>query len=137
LHPSRKDFFEFELEPNPEILICKNDLEDKDFEVRLISLGNIKIKKLNGNYEGELSKEQSLEYAREKNLKFIQWLPSNKKIKCKIITPSKINKNKLIEGYCEAEVSKLKINTVIQFLRFGFVKLDKKNDEYLFYYLHD
>jgi glutamyl-tRNA synthetase len=137
LHPSRKDFFEFELEPNPEILICKNDLEGNEFEVRLISLGNFKIKKLNGNFEGELLKDHSLEYARERNLKFIQWVPSSKKIKCKIITPSKVNKNKLIEGYCEAEVSKLKVNTVIQFLRFGFVKLDKKDDEYLFYYLHD
>jgi len=134
LHPSRKDFFEFELEPNPEILICKNDL---DSEVRLINLGNIKIKKINGNYIGEFSEDQSLEYAKEK-LKFIQWVPSNRKVKCKIKVPSIINKNQLIEGYAEPEISKLKINTIIQFVRFGFVKLDEiKDNECIFYYLHD
>jgi glutamyl-tRNA synthetase len=56
--------------------------------------------------------------------KFIHWLPANEKnINVEIRMPN----NKIIKGLGEPKLSDLKIGTIIQFERFGFVRLYKKN----------
>jgi len=136
LHPTFKKIFEYELKPkNGKIIvyITKDDLKD---EVRLIELGNFKIKKINGNYEADLLEDQSLEYAKKNNLKFIQWVPDDYKIECEIITPSYINRNKKIEGYVEREI--LNINeSRFQFVRFGFVNRVKIQEKVICYFMHE
>jgi glutamyl-tRNA synthetase len=56
--------------------------------------------------------------------KFIHWLPANgKNINVEIKMPN----NKVIRGLGEPKLSDLKVGTIIQFERFGFVRLYKKN----------
>ncbi|MAH46618.1 glutamate--tRNA ligase [Candidatus Pacearchaeota archaeon] len=57
------------------------------------------------------------------DVKFIQWLPAdagNVKVSVRMAD------NSVVEGLGEAELKKLKVGDVVQFERFGFVKLYKK-----------
>ena len=67
--------------------------------------------------------------------KFIQWLPANAdNIPTEIIMPD----GKIIKGLGEPELAKLKIGTTIQFERFGFVALHKKeNNKLEFWFAHN
>ncbi len=69
----------------------------------------------------------------QKTPKIIQWVSENK-LNAKILIPKDIflengefNKESLqiIEGYCESDCKNLKEGEIVQFERFGFVRLDK------------
>ncbi|MCH8004274.1 MAG: glutamate--tRNA ligase [Nanoarchaeota archaeon] len=64
----------------------------------------------------------------------IHWLPKQKDlVKTEILMPDK----RLIKGIAEQMVKKLKENDVIQFVRFGFCRLDKKEKNKLgFWFTH-
>ena len=71
----------------------------------------------------------------KKNGDFIMhWLPKQKDlIKTEVLMPDK----KLIKGIAEHLVMNLKENDVIQFTRFGFCRLDKKEKNKLsFWFTH-
>ncbi len=78
----------------------------------------------------------SLEYKKYKKNGdlIIHWLPKQKDlVKVEILMPDK----KLIKGLAEPMVKKLKENDVIQFTRFGFCRLDKKEKNKLgFWFAH-
>ena len=42
----------------------------------------------------------------------------------------------ILKGIAESNIKKLKLNEIIQFERFGFVKLEKKGNEYNFVFCH-
>jgi len=140
LHPSRNDFFYFELNPKDgfiNVYLSASDLQE-DFEVRLIELGNFRIKKTGDYYIGEALDDQSLEYAREKKLKLIQWVGEDFCLDCIVKVPSYIFKKKLLEGKVEKQIEKLKPNTFLQFVRNFFVKFHAiEKGIAIFYYLHD
>jgi glutamyl-tRNA synthetase, archaeal and eukaryotic family len=140
LHPSRNEYFELKLKPSNsfiKIYVCKNDLENVK-EVRLIEIGNVKIMNENGKIFAKFIDDQSIEYARKNSLNFIQWVYDEFKVNALVKCPSSLSKDKKIFGYAEKEVMNLKIGTLIQFLRFGFVKLDEiLSNEILFYYTHN
>jgi len=64
----------------------------------------------------------------------MHWLPKQKDlVKTEVLMPDK----KLIKGVAEPLVKKLKENEVIQFTRFGFCRLDKKEkDKLSFWFTH-
>ncbi|HLI46353.1 MAG TPA: glutamate--tRNA ligase [Geobacterales bacterium] len=140
LHPSRNDFFEFELSPKNgyvDIFLDSRDIQD-NFEVRLIELGNFRITRRENFYEGILLGDQSLEYAREKKLRLIQWVSEDHSINAVVKVPSYIFGKKNIYGKVEDHVKNLKPNTFIQFVRNFFVKFHGiDNKDAIFYYLHD
>ena len=78
----------------------------------------------------------SLEYKKyKKNGHLIlHWLPKQKDlVKAEVLMPDK----KLNKGLAEPMVKKLKENDIIQFTRFGFCRLDKKEKNILrFWYTH-
>jgi glutamyl-tRNA synthetase len=102
-------------------------------EFRLMGLTNIKVTSFK---EKEIIAENignDLEYAKNKGLPIIQWVPINNNIKIKMIMPEQI-----IHGLGEPLLSNITINTPVQFYRFGFARLDSIIDNTLvFYYSHD
>lgn len=78
----------------------------------------------------------SLEYEkyRKKGSAIIHWLPYSKDlVNVEILMPD----TKIIKGLAESSVKKLKVNSVIQFERFAFCRLDKKKkNKLVFWFSH-
>ena len=99
--------------------------------VRLMGLANIHIFSSEDNYTGIFdSREHSI--AREKGAPFIQWLVEDNSIETIVTMP---DASKSI-GRAELLTSKLDIDEMLQFERFGFVRVDSKIP-LGFYYAHD
>ena len=96
---------------------------------RLKDLYNITVTHKNNNLKGHFAGETLLP-----NTKKIQWVSSNHQ-KLVIEQPSSLfideifQKESLhqIKGYAEEEISNIKDNETVQFERFGFVKLERRN----------
>ncbi len=70
---------------------------------------------------------------KNKGKKIIHWLPVEKLTEVEILMPD----NKAIKGLTENNISKLKVNDVIQFERFGFCRLDSIEDnKFKFWFTH-
>lgn len=79
----------------------------------------------------------SLEYEKYKKSgdKIIHWLPVQKDlVKAEVLMPDK----EIKKGLAEPRVKNLKVGEIVQFARFGFCRLDKKErDKLIFWYTHD
>jgi glutamyl-tRNA synthetase len=74
------------------------------------------------------AKFHSAEYDKELRAKLIHWLPvSEEVVNVQVIMPDGSTR----KGVGEAGLSKLKVGSVVQFERFGFVRLDKIGDSEL------
>ena len=67
------------------------------------------------------------------NANAVHWLPVNKNlIKTKVFMPD----GKYSKGLSEPGIENLRIGETIQFERFGFCRLVKKDSEYEFWFAH-
>jgi len=122
LHPEKEDELK-KIKVGKEFYIQKRDFGWKGKEIRLMHLYNIKL--------GEKSEFTSKE---NKEIPRINWVPVNFAIKTEIIMPD----GSIVSGFAEANVEKLKVDDIIQFERFGFCRLDKKEkDKITFCYAHN
>lgn len=76
----------------------------------------------------------SKEYDQSLNATIIHWLPANKELnKVEVLMPNK----EIRKGLAEKDAVKIKLGEVVQFERFAFCKLDKKEKNKLtFWYTH-
>ena len=99
-------------------------------EIRLIELYNIKISWIDKD-----KKEGIAEYTDDilkENIQKIQWVPEQDSIKYKILKPNKLfigdkfnsNSLEILEGYAESFVTTLQADTMIQFIRLGFCRIE-------------
>lgn len=99
-----------------------------DETLRLKDLYNVKVAKIGEEIAGAYAGEEMIVG------KKLQWVDANGCIKCKVLVPGdllvdeKYNEKSMgvDEGLCEAECSKLEVGDIVQFERYGFVRLDKK-----------
>ena len=77
----------------------------------------------------------SRELDQKLNAKLIHWLPLSKElVDVEIVMPDKT----IVKGLTERDAKKIKVNEVVQFVRFGFLRLDSKNKNKLtFWYSHN
>jgi len=113
-HPKRGSRI-FKLEPVKGYIQVNISAEDqkevgRGTKLRLIDLANIEF----------IGKTKATEIGGEILPKKLQWLPEGKE--CFIRMPD----GTTVKGICDPEVSKLELGTIIQFVRFGFVRLDSK-----------
>lgn len=103
------------------IYICKEDFKKyKNKRVRLLGLFNIELNKTSEFCGNEIVK----------TMPKIQWI-SDKNIKLTIIMP-----NKEIRAIGEPFIKKLKIDDIIQLMRIGFCRIDKKKPKIILYFTH-
>jgi glutamyl-tRNA synthetase len=103
--------------------IAKKDADSAEVgaAIRFMELFNVKIEKTGaGTIEASFANE-SYEEARRTKAKLIHWIPKGEEVDCRILMPDAT----MDEGFAESYCKKLKPNTVIQFERFGFVRLDQ------------
>ncbi len=134
LHPDNLKLGYRTFETNTDFYIASKDYEkipqDKIF--RLMDCMNVSRK-------GDAFHFDSLEYEKYKEegcCMIIHWLPFDEKqiVKAEVLLPD----NEKREGFAEKTISKLKVDDVLQFERFGFVRFDRKvDDKYVFWYTHN
>jgi len=111
-------------------------IEKEDFKKLKDNKINRLMDCLNFRKKGNKFVFDSLEHEKYKKKPGIimHWLPKSKDLaKAEVFMPNK----KRIKGIAEPSVNKLKENDVIQFARFGFCRLDKKEKNKLsFWYTH-
>ena len=64
--------------------------------------------------------------------RLIHWIPQGEEINCQVVMPDASVHN----GFAESACKTLKPNDMIQFERFGFVRIDEASPELKAYYTH-
>ena len=108
---------------------------DIDDEIRLMDLYNIKIIKIDSEQHKKVLIAAAIGEAIKQGIPKIQWvakndiIPYNVMIARELYLGEKYNTNSLeiCKGYAESFVSTLKPDTRIQFVRFGFCRVDDNN----------
>ncbi len=88
------------------------------------------------NFKVEKGKYLFISKALDQSLhaKLIHWLPESKNLaKAEILMPDK----KIIQGFAEPSVQDIDIGGIVQFVRFGFCRLDSKEEVLKFWYTHN
>jgi len=131
LHPEHSNRGLRKLKTKDKFYVTEKDFREfKDGKlIRLMDCLNFSKKKNDFVFD-------SLEYEKYKKSgdKIIHWLPVQKDLaKVEVLMPNK----EIKKGLAEPLVKNLKIGDVVQFTRFGFCRLDKKEkDKLMFWYTH-
>jgi glutamyl-tRNA synthetase len=155
-HPDKpeKGYRQYTITPKGEDKTASFWMTKKDAEtaevgvmVRLMELFNVKIvgftregRKIIGvprNFTKESTLEasfasESYEDVRKTKVQLIHWIPEDEEYPCQVVMPDA----SVSEGFAESACKKLKPNDVIQFERFGFVRIDQVNAKLKAYYAH-
>jgi glutamyl-tRNA synthetase len=128
-HPD-KDMGIREVNVNDTFYISGNDASKlkQGSEVRLIDLYNIKIDRVEGNkISGAFSGEELKE-----NVPKIQWVSKDDAVQMSVMVPRALyigeeynpKSLEIVKGHAESHTSKLKVGDRVQFVRFGFCRID-------------
>ena len=127
LHP---DFLERgyrEIPFNGNVYLVKDDIEENKL-LRLMDAVNIIF-----NNGIPLYHSNDFFEAKRMGAKIIHWIPEHNNLKAEIFMPDA----NIIKGLVEPSCKNLKEGDIVQFERFGFTRLDEKNEDKLtFYYAH-
>ena len=89
---------------------------------------NVELKDDTATYHSE-----TFEEAKEAKARIIHWIPAENTVPVEIVMPDAT----IMKGLAENGVNNLEIGDIIQFERFGFARLDNKEDDKLtFYFAH-
>jgi glutamyl-tRNA synthetase len=141
LHPEKPErgFREFIVNPECEdkavsFWISKKDTEPLESEkmVRLMELFNVKIESKTDNSVIAKFASESYEDVRKIRVQLIQWIPKGTEFSSQVIMPDA----SVTEGFAEADCKKLKPDAIIQFERFGFVRVNEVGEKLIAYYAH-
>lgn len=121
-----------EIDVNNIVFISTKDAEKlkNSMEIRLIELYNIKVSKID-----MAQKEGVVEYTDDilkENIQKIQWVSELDLVKYTILKPNKLfigdklnpKSLEVLEGFAESYVNTLSNGTMVQFIRFGFCRIE-------------
>jgi glutamyl-tRNA synthetase len=113
-HPVNAALGERKVMVNGKVWVSKDDLQflKRTVDCRLMDLANVRLLKTG---TAKLSSNQDI----KKDVQKIQWVSKGKR--CEVVI-----KGEIVKGLVEEGVLKEKIGSVVQFVRYGFVRLDKK-----------
>jgi glutamyl-tRNA synthetase len=141
LHPEKPEggFREYTITPKGEekamsFWIAKKDASTAEVGkvIRLMELFNIKITSIKADAVEASFASESYEEIRKTKAQLIHWIPVGEDVPCRVVMPdASVNK-----GRAESACKKLKPDAVIQFERFGFVRVDEVAAGLTVYYSH-
>ena len=141
LHPEKPErgFREYSVTPEGDdsatcFWIAKKDADAAKMGemLRLIELFNVKIESATTNSLEARFASIAYEDARKAKAKLIHWILKGTEVPCQVVMPDAA----VSSGFAENACKRLKPNTIIQFERFGFVRIDKNDAELVVYYAH-
>jgi len=139
LHPEKPEIGAREYVIKPEgdavaLWVSKKDVDASKIGsiIRLMELFNIKIENANV-YSAEASfVSEYYEDARKAKARLIHWILIGEDMPCEVVMPDAT----VAEGVAESACKTLKPNSITQFERFGFARIDKNNTKLIAYYAH-
>ncbi len=140
LHPTDKKLGSRIIKTDNIFFVPKTDMKKLNIGgiFRLKDLYNVKIKEKNKVIFAEYAGEELIQDSAK-----IQWTTDNF-IKMSVFVPGLLyqkgnyNPNSLekVEGFAEEAVSRLKTGEIVQFERFGFVRIEKQNNTIMGFFAH-
>jgi len=140
-YPSKPErgFREYTVEPRKEeesatFWIARKDAETLEVGkmIRLMELFNIVPKTVKANGIEAHFASEPYEDAREARAQLMHWIETGDELRCEVVMPDAT----VATGVAEPACRKLEPNSVIQFERFGFVRIDEVSSEIRAYYAH-
>jgi glutamyl-tRNA synthetase len=139
LHPDHpeKGYRSFDVKPdNGEMtfLVSKGDLnimENKQV-IRFMDLFNFQVEKAEETLVQATFFSESYEEAKKLGIPLIHWIPSDRGVSCEVTMPDA----SVAKGVAEENCRELKPDEIIQFERFGFVRVDEANEKLIVYFAH-
>jgi glutamyl-tRNA synthetase len=141
LHPEKPDrgFREYTVTPYSGDKVVSFWVSQKDAEtmepekvVRFMELFNIKIKSKTETSITATFASESYEDVRKIKVQLMQWIPKGTEFSSQVVMPDA----SVVEGFAEADCKKLKPDAIIQFERFGFVRVNEIGKKLVAYYTH-
>ena len=116
------------------LLVSSRDrsLLRKGSVVRLMELFNIQVEAANEAGIATRFHSEAYEEARRLRAPLIHWLPSGGGVPCEVVMPD----GSVVKGLAEEASRKTASTQIVQFERFGFVKVDRVDDEVLVFFAH-
>ncbi|MBI4440448.1 glutamate--tRNA ligase [Candidatus Woesearchaeota archaeon] len=110
-------------------ILSKKDLSElKEGEIaRLMDLLNFRKSKNEFTFDS-----REYEKYKKEGKKIIHWLPADGNIKVQVKMPD----GSIISGLGESSLKLAEVDDTVQFERFGFCRLDSKNEVYTFWFAH-
>ncbi len=139
LHPDHPErgYRSFEIKPTggeASFLVSSGDTAvlRKERHVRFMSLFNFQITKFGKSLFEGIFHSESYEEAKKLGAILIHWIPTDTGIPCKVVMPNASVAYGLAENDCE----RLHANEIVQFERFGFVRVDNIDRGLTAYFAH-
>jgi glutamyl-tRNA synthetase len=139
LHPDHpeKGFRLFEVEPakgEAAFLVSKDDLDTMKSKqmIRLMDLFNFRVEKVEKTLIQATFLGESYEEAKKLGAPLIHWVPVGSGVPCEVVMPDA----SVAKGVAEEACRVLKSDEIVQFQRFGFVRVDEVNGKLTAYFAH-
>ena len=139
LHPDQPErgFRRFEIEPKEgkaSLWVSGDDL--KIFEIgekmRLMELFNFQVERVGKKLIEAIFHSSPYEEAKKLGAPLIHWIPIDTGIPCEAVMPDA----SVSRGVAEDACKRLRPNEIIQFERFGFVRVDRLDEKLTVYFAH-
>lgn len=138
LHPDHPErgFRRFEVKPEKGtalFLFSSQDMNlmERGKKIRLMGLFNIEVEESGKRIDATFLSE-SHEEAKSFGAPLIHWLPIGTGVSCEVVMPDAST----TEGIAEESCKQLKPDTIVQFERFGFVRIDNLDEMLTCYFAH-
>jgi len=139
LHPDHPDRGErvFHIQPRngqASFWVSGDDanLFKKGSVLRFMGLFNVQVEKAEKYLVKAKFHSESYEEAKKRGAPLIHWVPIGADVPCVVVMPDAT----LAEGIAEETCKALSANDVVQFERFGFVRVDEVKEKIVAYYTH-
>jgi len=139
LHPNHPErgFRYFEIIPKQgKMSFLISDKDAKNITIgkknRLIGLFNFQVDKVKKSQIEAFFHSESHKEAKKLGIRLIHWIPVDTGIPCEVIMPD----ISIVRGIAGDACKTLLCNEIIQFERFGFVRVDSLNQKLIVYFAH-
>ena len=100
--------------------------------VRLMELFNVKVQEASEDGLSAAFFSEAYEDARRLKAPLVHWLPADGGVPCEVLMPD----GSCVKGLAENGFGGVSVDQIVQFERFGFVRVDRKDDDILVVYGH-
>ncbi len=101
-------------------------------KLRLMGLFNIEIEKVAESQIEAIFHSEPYEEAKKLGIALVHWIPVGMGVPCEVIMPDASTAEGVVEDAC----GNLRLGEVIQFERFGFVRIDSLQEKIIAYFAH-